>query len=105
MIVDCHIHLARPLSGFWQALRYGLVRDRGRILQAMPPAFDPPACPPEMALAYMDQAGVEFAFVVQHHLYGDQNALVTEAVRRWPDRLCGFAYLGRMDQPDGPSQL
>ena len=105
MIIDCHMHVARELTGFWQPLRLGQVRDRGRVRQAMPPAFDPPACPPELALAYMDQVGVERAFLVQHHLYGNQNATVLDAVRRWPDRFSGLAYLGPMDQPDAPAQL
>lgn len=105
MLVDCHMHVARQLTGFWEPLRYGLVKDRGQIMQAMPVSFDPPACPPELALATLDEAGVERALLVQHHLYGNQNATILEAVQRWPDRFYGFAYLGRMDQPDAPDQL
>jgi L-fuconolactonase len=105
MIIDCHIHVARQLTGFWAPLRYGQVHDNGRSLPMFPPSFDPPASPPELALAYMDQAGVDRAFLVQHHMYGDQNALVTDAVTRWPDRFVGFAYLGSVNQSDGPDRL
>ncbi|MBI2940072.1 MAG: amidohydrolase [Chloroflexi bacterium] len=105
MIVDCHVHLARQLTGFWQPLRFGKVQDRGQVCQVFPPSFDPPTSPPEVLLGYMDQAGVDRAFILQHHLYGDQNALAIDAVRRWPDRFVGFAYLGAVDQPDAPDRL
>jgi predicted TIM-barrel fold metal-dependent hydrolase len=81
------------------------VFDQGQERQAFPPSFDPPASPPEVLLGYMDQAGVDRAVCVQHHLYGDQNATVLDALRRWPDRFVGFAYLGPLDQPDAPDQL
>ena len=38
-------------------------------------------------------------------MYGDQNQPVLDAVRRWPDRFVGFAYLGAFDQPDTPDLL
>lgn len=105
MIVDCHTHIARQLTGFWEPLRYGKVLDRGEVRQILPPSFDPPASPPEVLLGHMDQAGVDRAFLVQHHLYGDQNATVLDALKRWPDRFVGFAYLGAFDRPDAPDQL
>jgi predicted TIM-barrel fold metal-dependent hydrolase len=105
MIVDCHVHVANRLTGFWQPLRYGKVVDQGQVRQALPPSFDPPASPPEVLLGYMDQAGVDCAFIVQHHIYGDQNATVLDALRRWPERFVGFAYLASMEQLDAPDQL
>jgi predicted TIM-barrel fold metal-dependent hydrolase len=105
MIIDCHVHVASKLTGFWKPLRYGKTEDRGEVRQALPPAFDPPASPPEILLGYMDQAGVDCAVMVQHHLYGDQNATVIDALKRWPDRFVGFAYLGGVGQPDAPDQL
>jgi predicted TIM-barrel fold metal-dependent hydrolase len=105
MIIDCHVHVAPAFTGFWQPLRYGKTLDRGEVRQSLPPSFDPVASPPEILLGYMDQAGVDRAVMVQHHLYGDQNAAVLEAARRWPDRLVGFAYLGALDQPDAPDRL
>lgn len=105
MIVDCHVHVAAQLTGFWEPLRFGQVRDRGQVRQVFPPSFDPPASLPEVLLGYMDQVGVDRAYLVQHHLYGDQNELVLDAIERWPDRFAGFAYLGSLDQPDAPSRL
>ena len=105
MIIDCHAHIARSLTGFWQPLSHGKVQDRGEVRQVFPPSFDPVASPPEVLLGYMDQVGVERAFLVQHHMYGDQNACILEAVERWPDRFSGFGYLGGMGQPDAPDQL
>lgn len=105
MIIDAHVHIARELTGFWQPLRYGKVSDQGQVRQLLPPAFDPPASPPEVLLGYMDQAGVDRAIIVQHHMYGDQNGTVRAAVAQWPDRFAGYAYLGAFDRPDDPDRL
>jgi L-fuconolactonase len=105
VIIDAHVHLARELTGFRRPLRYGRVVDGDQEAQWFPPAFDPPTSRPEVLLAYMDDAGVDRAIVVQHHLYGDQNETVVDAVTRWPDRLAGYAYLGGFDQPDDPDRL
>jgi predicted TIM-barrel fold metal-dependent hydrolase len=105
VIVDCHAHVARVMTGFREPLRYGKVQDQGQVAQMFPPSFDPPASPPEVLLGYMDQVGVDHTFLVQHHVYGNQNELVLECVRRWPDRFTGFGYLGGMGQPDAADQL
>jgi predicted TIM-barrel fold metal-dependent hydrolase len=81
MIIDAHVHLADELTGFWRPLRHGRVVDHGQVIQAMPPSFDPPASPATRYVAYMEHAGVDMAFLVQHHLYGDQNRTVLEAIR------------------------
>jgi predicted TIM-barrel fold metal-dependent hydrolase len=105
MLIDSHCHIARALTGFWQPLRYGKVFDQGQERQGLPPSFDPPASPPEVLLGYMDQVGVDRAFLVQHHMYGNQNADVLEAIRSWPDRFVGFAYLGAFDRLDVADEL
>jgi predicted TIM-barrel fold metal-dependent hydrolase len=105
LIIDAHVHLARELTGFRMPLRYGKVADGTAVSQWFPPSFDPPASPPEVLLGYMDQAGVDRAIVVQHHLYGDQNETTLEAVRRWPDRFDGYAYLGAFNRPDDADRL
>ena len=58
--------------------------------------------PLQVLLGYLDDAGVDRAFLVQHHMYGNQNETVLECVNTWPDRFAGYAYLGPMDQPDAP---
>jgi predicted TIM-barrel fold metal-dependent hydrolase len=105
MIVDAHVHLARELTGFRKPLRHGKVVDGDQVSQWFPPAFDPPASTAETLLAYMDDAEVDRAIIVQHYLYGDQNETVTAAVTGWPDRLAGYAFLGAFDQPDDPDRL
>ena len=105
LIIDCHTHIAQQMTGFWQPRRYGRVFDQGAEGQAFPPSFDPVASPAEVLVGYMDWAGIDRAFLVQHHMYGDQNQTVLDAVRRWPDRFVGFAYLGAFDQPDTPDLL
>jgi predicted TIM-barrel fold metal-dependent hydrolase len=105
MIIDCHVHIARQFTGFWKPLRYGKTEEDGVVRQTLPPSFDPVASPPEILLGYMDLAEVDKAVMVQHHLYGDQNRVVLDTLKRWPDRFVGFAYLGAMDQPDAPDQL
>jgi predicted TIM-barrel fold metal-dependent hydrolase len=105
VIIDCHAHVARELTGFLEPLRYGKVRHHGEVRQWMPPAFDPPASPPEVLLGYMDQIGVAKTFLVQHHLYGNQNDTVLHAVHTWPDRFVGFAYLGGLGQDEAADEL
>lgn len=105
MIIDTHTHIAPQLTGFWRPVGYGKVADRGETAQVFPPAFHPPASPPEMLLAHMDQAGVDRAFLLQHNMYGDHNEAVVDALTQWPDRFIGFGYLGPLDQPDAPEQL
>ena len=68
MIIDAHVHIADSLTGFWQPLRYGRVVDHGQVIQAMPPSFDPAASPTALYVAHMDDAGIDMAFLVQHHI-------------------------------------
>lgn len=105
MRIDCHAHIADALTGFWKPLQYGRVRDGGQARQLLPPSFHPPASPPEVLLGYMDDVGVARTFLVQHHMYGDQNAAVLDAIRRWPDRFIGWAYLPGLGQPESPERL
>lgn len=56
-------------------------------------------------MGYLDEIEVDRTFLVQHHLYGNQNVTVLEAVKGWPDRFRGFAYLGGMGDPDAPDRL
>ncbi|TAK20663.1 MAG: amidohydrolase [Chloroflexota bacterium] len=104
-IIDAHAHVARVMTGFRQPLRFGRAIDGGREHQFFPPSFDPTASSPEVLLGYMDQVGVDRTMLVQHHLYGDQNAVVLASIRQWRDRFSGFAYLGGMGQASAPDDL
>lgn len=94
VIIDTHIHLCPRWSGTWESTGFGRVRTRtGEEIQALPPAWEDSASKPERALAYMDWLGIERAVVLQGPLYGDQTDYTIAAVKRWPDRFAGFAWV------------
>jgi L-galactono-1,5-lactonase len=105
VIIDAHAHVADALTGFRRPLRFGKIEMGGQIQQWLPPSFDPPASQPAVLLGYMDQAGVDKAFLVQHYQYGDQNQTILNCVRWWPDRFTGFATLNAIDHPDDTDRL
>lgn len=94
-IVDSHIHLCPGWSGLWQSTSNGRVRvaTTGEEIQALPPSWADSASPPERALAYMDWQRVDRAIILQGPLYGDQTDYAIAAVKRWPDRFAGFAWV------------
>ncbi len=65
----------------------------GQAIQFLPPIANDLRFTPEMLLEYMDHAGVDRAVLLQGPFYGDMNEYVLQAVRRWPQRLIGAAYL------------
>lgn len=95
MIIDSHIHLCPSWSGLWESTSRGRVRVRatGEEIQALPPSWEDSASPPERAIAYMDWIGAERAIVLQGPLYGDQTDYTIAAVKKWPDRFAGFAWV------------
>jgi predicted TIM-barrel fold metal-dependent hydrolase len=102
MIIDAHAHIVdslsgRTASGMTHSLRHGKIRWGSAEFQFTPPCAGPTAFTPEMLLAHMDWAGVARAVLLQGSFYGDKNDYVAEAVRRWPDRLVGAAYLDPRD--------
>jgi predicted TIM-barrel fold metal-dependent hydrolase len=102
MIVDAHAHVVdalagRTASGETVSLRHGRIRWGAREVQFTSPSTDLTTFPPEALLAHMDWAGVAKAVLLQGSFYGDKNAYVAEAVRRWPDRFVGAAYVDPRD--------
>jgi len=75
------------------ALDYGRVQMGEQTIQMLPPLCAAVSFPPEVLIAHMDWAGVDKAMLLQGPFYGNQNPLVLEALRRYPDRLVGAAYL------------
>ena len=59
------------------------------IIQLLPPFGEATTFPAETLLAQMDWAGVDRAVLLQGPFYGDANAAVAAACRRWPDRFMG----------------
>lgn len=95
-VVDAHIHLwARTPA--WRGYEdtppeaYGTIIMDGREVQMLPPSFVESVSTPEIAIGYMDRFGVARAIVVQETLDGFLNEVVSDAVRRYPDRLVGEA--------------
>ena len=54
-------------------------------------SYDPPAAPVEDYLAALDQIGCARAVLVQPAPYGEDNAAMLDALRRFPQRLRGIA--------------
>jgi predicted TIM-barrel fold metal-dependent hydrolase len=65
----------------------------------MPPTAGLTRFPPEVLLDYLDWAGVDKAVLLQGSFYGECNGAVRRAVRQWPDRFTGAAFV----DPRGPN--
>ncbi len=72
---------------------YGRAEGTHGSVQIMPPSFERTDSQPELALAHMDWAGVDRAFLVQGPMYGFHNRYVAGAVYQWPTRFLGFAIV------------
>jgi predicted TIM-barrel fold metal-dependent hydrolase len=99
-IIDAHAHITagihgRTAAGSSRSLTHGQVRWGDDVFQFLPP-MNPGLTVflPETLLHYMDWAGVDHAVLLQGPFYGEQNALLGQAVARWPDR---FSAAGHVD--------
>ncbi len=102
MLVDAHAHIfpkvsGRISSGPTEGLGYGRVAIGGERIQLMPPLCEQTIHTAEMLIAHMDWAGVDKAVLLQGPFYGECNQSICEAVRSYPDRFFGFAYLDPWD--------
>ncbi|MHB8731467.1 MAG: amidohydrolase family protein [bacterium] len=59
-------------------------------LQFMPPWLERNEATAQLLIAMMDHAGVRAAVLQNDHLYGDLNAPIADAVRRFPGRFVGL---------------
>lgn len=105
MLIDAHLHLVPRVRG---RIGLGPVRplERGRVQvgpaeqrRMLPPFPGRTRFPPEVALDYLDWAGVDRAILLQGSYYGECNAAVRRAMRQWPDRFTGAAFV----DPRGPN--
>jgi predicted TIM-barrel fold metal-dependent hydrolase len=97
MVIDAHAHIFPEIRGEAamgpiRGLGYGRIAIGGKPHQLMPPLCEETRHTPEMLLAHMDWAGVDKAVLLQGPFYGECNAYVADAVRRFPTRLAGAAY-------------
>jgi predicted TIM-barrel fold metal-dependent hydrolase len=99
MIVDAHAHIFDRLcgrlgGGAVRGLSYGRARiGNGKPFLALPPFERLVRSVPETLLEMMDWAGVDKAVLLQNNFYGEHNAYVARAARRWPNRFVPAMYL------------
>jgi predicted TIM-barrel fold metal-dependent hydrolase len=98
VIIDCHVHVCPRVGGTdgrlpYQGRIHGKAQTPQGLVQLLPPSFERTDSPPELALAHLDWAGVDRAFLVQGPMYGFHNRYVAGAVARWPERFLGFAIV------------
>ncbi|MHB8398055.1 MAG: amidohydrolase family protein [Candidatus Limnocylindrales bacterium] len=97
MIIDTHVHVIDKWRGYCgrgavESDGFGRVRfSTGEVERVMPAAFTDSSYPVETQLEYMDEAGIDRAFLMQATFYGLLNDYVSRAVRQWPDRFVGCA--------------
>ena len=72
--------------------------------QYLPPTLAGLQSTPEQMVAQMDYLGVDRAVIQTGHSYGRLNRYISDAVRRYPDRLWGLAMVDEW-AADEPSQL
>ena len=76
-------------SGPTRSLSWGKARWGKKTIQLLPPFNEETTFPAEALLAQMDWAGVARAVLLQGPFYGEANAYVASAVKRFPDRFVG----------------
>lgn len=94
MIIDAHAHImtavrGQTATGPTRSLSWGRVRWGDETIQLLPPFNETTSFTAEMLLAQMDWAGVERAVLLQGPFYGEANAYIASALRRWPGRFLG----------------
>ena len=92
MIIDAHIHLWDRIDGRLgtekvEPVKDGVVRIGGKEIQGMPTWFSDCRNSAELALAALDDAGVDKAIVTQEYLDGNQNDYLKLVKQQYPDRL------------------
>lgn len=98
MLIDAHSHIFPEVNGSnregpTRGAGYGRVAVGDRRIQVLPPLCRDTMHTAEMLLIHLDYVGLDKAVLLQGPFYGECNAFVREAVRSYPDRFIGFAYL------------
>ncbi len=98
MVIDVHTHVFPCLAGRVGAgpvtgISYGRARIGDQPTQLLPPLAETLAFPSPALIAHLDWAGVSRAVLLQGPFYGECNAYVAEAVRRYPERLVAAACI------------
>lgn len=99
MIIDAHAHIfpevrGRIKAGETRSAGYGRIRvGEDQMLRVMPPFHEKTVHAPEMLIEHMDWAGVDRTVLLQGTFYGECNRYAARAIRKWPDRFMGAAFL------------
>jgi L-galactono-1,5-lactonase len=91
MIIDAHLHLWDRIDGRLgrqrvRPLKDGMIQVGNHRVQGMPSWFADCRNPAELALAALDDAGVDGAVVTQEYLDGNQNRYLSQVARKYPKR-------------------
>ncbi len=105
VIVDAHAHVFPEVHGHCadgptRGLGYGCVARGVEPMLLVPGCGEVTAHAVRTLIAEMDWAGVDRAVLLQGPFYGECNVYVRGAVRQFPTRLVGAAYVDPW-QPDG----
>lgn len=102
MIIDVHAHVWDRVCGIvgrnpTVSLDYGKVKCGNKTSQWMIPSYRDSASTVEILLGYMDMHGVDKSILMQEPMYGFHNDYVSSAVKKYPDRFKGFAFVNVLD--------
>jgi predicted TIM-barrel fold metal-dependent hydrolase len=100
MIIDAHAHIMRRVHGRIGAgetgsLLYGRLQIGQQATSRLLPPLSrgPSSFPADVLIEHMDWAGVDKAVLLQGSFYGEANRYVASAVKRYPDRFLGAAFI------------
>jgi len=112
LIIDCHLHCFPWIGGVRDGKaatkgdRFGFVyrveENSVEKSRYMPPSFHNTSSQPEVALAYMEDAGVDKAVLMQSQCYGNHNEFISSLVSKWPKKFVGMALV---DPQQGGKEL
>ena len=99
MLIDAHAHIfptvnGRIGDGETRSIGYGKMRiGTDQEERVLPPVAIETTFPPEVLIEYMNWAGIDRTVLLQGTFYGECNRYAAEAIRRWPHRFFGTAFL------------
>lgn len=111
-IIDTHFHIWPALCGLREgkyitkAEGYGKVRRIGqRIERWIPPSFVDTVVSPEVALEYMEMAGINKAVLLQAPCYGNNNEYLSSIIQKYPKKFVAIALVDPRENDQGVSNL
>ncbi|NJD02824.1 MAG: amidohydrolase [Ruminiclostridium sp.] len=98
MVIDAHAHIFTEISGrvaegSTRGIGYGRAVIGNREVQFIPPLSEKTEYTAQMLIAFMDWSGIDKAVLLQGPLYGESNIYIADALKSYPGRLMGLAYL------------